>query len=211
MMARNPLPASNRLGRGFTFVEMLVVAVLVLVIGGGLLTSFLVGQKSFLSSDATALIQQQARQAFDTMVRELRESDTMSCGEAGTTANCTSNRLNFQIVRSYDTATDTVQLGSDVAANEFIHYLITVAGLSGQLVRCRSGAATTPTANFGDFSACRVLANYVDGGVGASSFSWDSVAQVVTLNLEIEYRSTALPTGGQTTGVLTSRVRLRNL
>ena len=193
---------------GFTLVEVLVVLLVVAVIGGGLLTSFLAGRTSFVSADASVLIQQQARQAFDNMVRELRESATISCGEAGTTTSCTSSRLNFQIVRSYSAG--AVELGSDVAAGEFVHYIITGTGNNAQLVRCRSTAATTATATFGTFSGCRALANYVNGSASVSRFSWDSTTRIVTPSLEIAYQHPVLPTGGHTTGVLTSRVRLRN-
>ena len=192
--------------RGFSLVEVLIVSLLVIVIGGGLLTAFFAGRTSFLLADVSTIIQQQARQAFDNMVRELRESATISCAEAGTTSTCTDRRLNLQIVRNY--VGGAVVLGSDLAVNDFIHYIITGTGDDAQLVRCRSSAATTATSTFGDFSGCRVLANYVDGA--SSNFSWDNMDQNITLNLEIKYMDTALPTGSRTTTVLTSRVKLRN-
>ena len=195
---------------GMTLVEVIVVAVLVSIIMVALVTSFMTGRTTFFSSDASSLIQQQARQAYDNAVRELRESATISCGEAATIATCTNSRVNFQIVRSYNAATDTVELGSEVAANEFLHYIITAAGTNAKLVRCRSAAATTATATFGDFSGCRVLANYVNGAPASSGLTWDTATRTVTLNLEIDYRSNLIPSGGQTTGRLTSRVRLRN-
>ena len=194
---------------GFTLVETMIVTLIAVVIGAAVLTSLMVGRTTFIFSDASALVQQEARRAFDNTVRELRESATMSCGEAATTASCTNDRVNFQIVRGYDAATQTLQLGSEASNGEFVHYIITGAGTNAQLVRCRSAAATTATASFGDFSGCRVLANYVNGG--PSTFSWDSPGNVVTVTLEVEYRHPILPTGSRRTGVLTSRVRVRNV
>ena len=193
---------------GFTFAEVVIVALLVSLIGAGLLTSFLMGRTSYLSADALALIQQQSRQVFDDMVRELREATTVSCGEAGTTSACTGSRLNFQIVRAY--IGGAVEVGSEAAVGEFLHYIMTTTGNDAQLVRCRSSAATSTTASFGDFSGCRVLANYVNGAAGSTSFAWDDTNRTITLNLEIAYQHPVLPTGSRTTGVLTSRVRLRN-
>ncbi len=190
--------------RGFTLVEVIVVSLLVLVVVGGLLTTYLVGQTSFFSAEAATVIQQQARQAFDNVVRELRESTTVSCGTAGTTTTCTSRRLNFQVVQGY--AGGSPVLGDGTTTDRFAHFIITGTGADEQLVRC--DGSTAPTVAITDFSGCRVLANHVDGAT--SDLRWDNVARIVTLNLEIEYAHSILPTGSQTTGVLTSQVKLRN-
>jgi Tfp pilus assembly protein PilW len=195
-------------GGGFTLVEILIVSSLLLLIIGGLLTILLTGQASYLSSDAYIQVQQEARRAFDSMVRELRESGRISCGAGAVTTTCTSPQLNFQVARSYTAG--NVVWGSDAADNEYVHYALIPGGDTTQLVRYRDtiegGAApvscVAPT--------CRVMANDVNAAV--TSFTWDSdpADRTVTINLEIQYQNAALPSGGQRTGALTSRVRLRN-
>ena len=215
---RNPQCAR---ARAFTLVELIIVSALLMVLGGGLLTAFLTGQASYLSADAYVQVQQEARKAFDNVVRELREA-----GPPGPTAgfpkttvanppSCpTCNQLNFQVAIGYNSPLANCPASAicwgDTAANEWIHYAaVTLPGTNIlQLVRC-------VTANKGDVisagTAClarRVLAN----NVSSVSFSLDNPADpdMVTIALRIQYTNPRLPGGSQAIGQLTSRVRLRN-
>ena len=194
---------------GFTLVELLVVVGLFLVLVGGLLTLFLIGRTSYLSADASTLVQQESRQAFDNMVRELREAGPAN--QIGTTPLPNGTvQLNFQIVRGYNQAgCPQVCWGSEQALGEWVHYAIIDAPTNTrQLIRCtntsQSGAITAFGAN------CRVMANNIrhPNQTGTNAFIY--APGVVTVNLEIQYQSPMLPNGGQTTGVLTSAVKLRN-
>ena len=70
--------------------------ILALVIGA-LLVTFLSGQSSYLSMDASIQVQEETRRAFDTMVRELRE--------AGQVLSCVSpscQTLDFKLALGYN-------------------------------------------------------------------------------------------------------------
>ena len=202
---------ANRTIQGFTLVEAVVVVGLLLLIVGGLVTVLLTGQASYLSADAYVQVQQEARRALDSVVRELRESGTVSCGTAAVTASCTGTQLNFQVARNYDPTGGAIVWGSDNADNEYVHYaVVAAADGTSQLIRYRDAAAAGAPPGTCTPPACRVLANYVDPAT--TVFAWDAAAanRTVTITLEIEYQNARLPGRSQTTGPLTSRVRLRN-
>ena len=159
--------------RGFTLVEVMIVALLFLVVGGALLTTFLTGRTSYLSSDAFVLVQQEARRAFDVMVRELREASA----SGGCAANATNGglQLNFQVAQGYNQAgcpntaccpsgncANAICWGSEVAGNPWIHYALVdgdgnaATGNDRQLVRSLNKNAER---NNVSAAACRVLAN----------------------------------------------------
>jgi len=160
---------------GFTLVEILVVSVLMLVLGGALLTVFLVGQTSSISADAYIQVQQEARKALDIMVRELRESAKVSCNiaawPAGALQECTTNtndrRLNFQVVLGYGTTSPCnpdpgICLGANNVKNNWVHYAI-INGPNGtkQLVRYVDASELGATPAVCNPASCRVLANNV--------------------------------------------------
>ena len=202
---------------GFTLVELIVVSALLMIVGGGLLTTFITGQTSYLSADAYVQVQQEARRAFDNVVRELREAGNV-------TPTGATNQLNFQIARGYNTepgsATTSPQgcqsppaicWGSENATGEYVHYATLAAGSgnAAQLIRWTDGnpvltwsAGTACTAA----ASCRVLANHVN----SANFNYASGTKVVTVSLKIQYNSPLLPGGSQSTPTLISQVKLRN-
>ncbi|HEX9780595.1 MAG TPA: hypothetical protein VGB20_05205 [bacterium] len=206
---RNAAPRRRARRSGLTIVELVVVALLLGLMTAALLSTFLSGQASFLSTDASIHVQEEARRAFNTVVRELREA-----GGVSTTALPNGAiQLNFQIARGYNQAgcPNAICWGSEQALNEWVHYsIVGNAGNARQLIRCTdtnaTGAVTAVVAG------CRVLANHVrhPNAANSAAFVWDAANRMVTINLEIEYQNPALPTGVRTTGVLTSRVALRN-
>ena len=197
--------------KGFTLVEVMIVAVLFLIISGALLTMFLTGRTSYLSSDAYVLVQQEARRGFDVMVRELREAQIttgppVACNQANW-----SNQLNFQVALSYDSVNGNIDWGADGVEGQWAHYAV-VPGPANiqQLVRCVNNDAGGAIVSG---AGCRVLANYVRppvGGVNGATFCYDSGERVVGLRLQIQYANPALPTGSHSTPLMTSRVKLRN-
>jgi len=197
----------------------MIVALLFLVVAGALLTTFLTGRTSYLSSDAFVLVQQEARRAFDVMVRELREACASGpCAATPTNQAITgsNSQLNFQVAQGYNQAAcpNAICWGSEDAANPWIHYALVDAdgsaatGNDRQLVRCVNNNAA---GNIVSAAGCRVLANYVQ----TVTFDADSIDPVklpiVKIDLQIRYANPALPTGGIGQPVaLTTSVKLRN-
>jgi Tfp pilus assembly protein PilW len=196
------------------------VAVLFIVLVAGLLTTFLTGRTSYLSADAYIQVQQEGRRAFDTMVRELRESGQVTVTADGVNG---SSRLHFQIARGYNTEAGAPPLGctvppsicwgSDTTTGEWVHYsLIGAAGNTRQLIRYRGVQGAAPPASCTAANDCRVLANYIrhPNEDNTALFLYDAATQTVTVNLQTELLNPVLPTGRITSPLLTSRVRLRN-
>lgn len=209
--------------RGFTLVEIIIVSALFLILGGGLLTAFLTGQTSYLSADAYVHVQQEARRALDAMVRELREAGNVSCGVvatpgvgAGPGCPAGTSRLNFQIAKSYNSAQGRIDWGNDLGTGAvdgtdyFIHYGLITTGSNTQLIRFLGNEGDGNPGSCLAGANCRVLANNVK--TASTSFVWDdaAAARTLTVRLEIEYRNPRLPGQSQTTGTLTTRVKLRN-
>ncbi len=191
-----------RRAAGLTLTELLIGSILFLVLGGALLVSFLTGQSSYLSSDAYIQVQEEARRAFDNVVRELRESVTISCGPppAVQTGNCNGSRINFRVAMGYTGG--VTQVGDGSTLNWYGHYIIDAA--AQRLYRC----ATAGEGDAVDLAACRVLANHVD--TAQSSFSWSTATRIVTCTVQVTYANPRLPSGSISTPRLVSQVRLRN-
>ena len=210
----------GRTARGMTLVELMVVAVILVVIAGGVLTLFLTGRKSYLTADAFILVQQEARKAFDNMVRELRESGNISCGTTGA-CNANSNmRVNFQIALGYNQAApclpNAICWGNEDAAGRWAHYVITTDTPADlRIMRCLT--TNQLDAMPANYAGCRTLARYVDTandatGFPSTRFTWDTANQTVVLRVQIRYNNPSLPGGTESASSvpLVARVRLRN-
>jgi len=218
-----PCPMSHVSCLGFTLVELIVVSALLMIVGGGLFTVFMTGQISYLSADAYVQVQQEARRAFDNVVRELREAGP-STGPPPPIISVTgppypaTNQLNFQIARGYNSEPPCqspnpvgICWGSETPTGigEWVHYatLLPGTGNTAQLIRWRDtdpvgGTPPSPCSA----PTCRVLANHVQ----SASFNYNGGTKVVTVTLQIRYNSPLLPSGSQATPTLTSQVKLRN-
>ena len=97
-----PSPLAPRPLYGFTLVELTVVSALLLILGGGLLTTLLTGQTSYLSADAYIQVQEEARKAFDNMVRELREAGGPLVSVSPNPPAGPGTQLDFQVALGYD-------------------------------------------------------------------------------------------------------------
>ncbi|MBE3114688.1 MAG: prepilin-type N-terminal cleavage/methylation domain-containing protein [Actinobacteria bacterium] len=63
--------------KGFSLIEMMVVVVILGLITLGLVTFFTGGAKSWVAGQSQLKAQREARQAIDTMVREIREASNI--------------------------------------------------------------------------------------------------------------------------------------
>jgi Tfp pilus assembly protein PilW len=199
----------------------MIVSALLMIVGGGLLTTFITGQTSYLSADAHIQVQQEARRAFDNVVRELREAGAQAGQNITTTAGLAANsQLNFQIARGYNSEpscqvpTPTICWGSENATGQWVHYALVSSDGNlnttndNQLIRCvdtsqNPGIIATTSCSGGR----RVLANHVR----SASFAYvGGTTQTITVTVQIQYTSPLLPSGSQATPTLTSQVRLRN-
>lgn len=201
--------------KGFTLVELLVVSVLLMLLGGALIAALLTGQTSYFSADASLQVQQEVRKALDYMVHELRESGRIWCNAGASPAtwpagNCNSTRLNFRVARRYDASTGAIIWGSDQSDTEFVHYeVVTVSGQT-RLVRFRGTADTMAAPNPCSSATCMVLANNVKLTPGVSPFTWDATNRTITLTIEVSSSSSLVSGTVRTTNPLTAQVRLRN-
>ncbi|MDP3722825.1 MAG: hypothetical protein Q8R91_04935 [Candidatus Omnitrophota bacterium] len=186
---------------GFTLVELMVVSVIFVIIGMGLLTTFVTGWTSFFSADAYIQVQQEARRAFDAMVRELREAGQITA--AG-------SQLDFQVALGYNQPppcpAGAICWGARdengvSRASWKLRYRVAGTQLIREIVD--SGNMVQP--------GTRILANFIDGA--NTSFSWNPANRTVTMQLQAQYlnsQNRALPGAGQRTGVWTTRVGVRN-
>jgi type II secretory pathway pseudopilin PulG len=200
---------------GFSLTEAMVVVVLVLMIGGGFLVMLMSQQRASSMADNSVQLQQEARRALDTITGDLREANpaAITCGPgAAACGGANDTRLNFQVARSYDAGTGTRIWGGDATDTWFLHYaIISPTPTTVQLIRYNTNAAggatvgsCTPTPP----GRCRVLANNVNAV--QVDFAWDAAAGVVTVALATRMQSSAIPGGQQSSGVVRSRIRLRN-
>ena len=198
--------------RGLTLVEVLIVIALFSGILGALLVSLLVSRTSYVSADAYVQVQQEARRAFDHMVKELHHAGQVNNNNS--IVDPPVQQLDFQVARGYDAAAcGGICWGSDDAAfpTGWIHYVLDTADAqNARLMRCVT--ANRLDAMPADFAGCRVLANRVNPLLANSSFTYDHGNRVVTVRLQTSITSLQLPGGtmGTAPAPLVTRVRLRN-
>ena len=225
--------------RGCTLVELMIVSVLLVILGGAFITTFLSGQTSYLTADAYITVQQEARRGFDYMVRELRQSGTiyqtpaikLTCGST-TVVTCPSTgtppsqQINFEVAMNY---AGGIQWGNADPGNTngSIHYAIVQAPAPNpnneyKLIRfittSDSSVPVSQTVAGCTPPNCRILANYVNlGSAGSTQSGFLVNGSVITLQLQLLYRSPLRPTQsmgavgvGSTTQPLVAQVELRN-
>lgn len=202
---------------GFTLIEICIVALIFVVLSAGLITTFLTGRTSYMAADAYVQVQQESRRAFDTMIRELRESGAKP-GNLVTVTN--GNQLNFQIALGYNLTAqqpacpvDAVCWGSERDYwTGWVHYGVIGVGNNRQLVRYTdTNAAGGPPAACTPANNCRVLANYYTDPPTGTLFSYNpGPPKTVTVTLQIQYANAILPTGSMSSPALSSKVTLRN-
>lgn len=189
--------------QGFTYTEIIFVAFISLFFGGVLMALSMTGQRFYLTSDATVLVQEQARQALINMTQELKQADP-----AMIAANCAGNACKFQVVLGFGVppcGAGVACIGAKDAAR---------ANQSGWRLRYRldNGQVLREILDDNDLlkAGTRVLANHVNQLL----FSYDPTDRIVTVQVETARTASQLP--GRTVSVtpthtpLAARVRLRN-
>lgn len=213
MRMRTFSSSRNKPSPGFTLMEIIIVSALLVVITGGLLTAFITGQTSYFAADASIQVQEEARKAFDSMVRELREA---AGGQIQVSNDAKGNsQLDFQVALGYNqtqggcTADNTVCIGARdktgaLHSGWFIRYRITVTAERTSLERVVLDNNKNAVAG----ETARVLANRINAA--GTRFVWDPNNRIVTINLQSRITNSFLPSGSMGSGPLTTQVKLRN-
>ena len=189
----------RRRNAGLTLPELLIVLALTTIVAGAVYTSSLMGGKLYFSSETYVHVQQQARQALDNMVRELRGADG--------TITVAANQCTFQLALGYNLAnpcpTNAVCIGAqDQAGAAQFGWSLRYRLNGTQLIREILDNQVPP-----QVQGSRVLAN----DVSQLSFIYvGAPTNTITVQLQTQRTSQQLPGGTLGTTPLTTRVRLRN-
>jgi hypothetical protein len=177
------------------------------VLLAALLSSLLVSRNSYLSTDASVQVQEEARRAFRVMTQELRAAGNVNNDASTDPAGV--QRLDFQLARRYDAAAAAVVWGSETTDGAWVHYVSDAP--NRRLMRCVT--ANQLDAMPAGFAGCRVLANAVSAPLADTAFTYDHARLEVTIRLQTALASSQLPGGTLQVSPtpLTTRVRLRNL
>ncbi len=190
----------RRHNAGLTFPELLIVLAIMAIVAGAVYTSSLMGGKLYFSSETYVHVQQQARQALDNMVRELRQADG--------TITVAANQCTFQLALGYNLAAPCPANAVCIGAQD--QNGVTQSGwslryqLNGtQLIReiLNPAGVVQP--------GTRVLAN----DVSQLSFIYvGAPTNTVTVQLQVQRTSAQLPGGSLAAAPapLITRVQLRN-
>ena len=187
---------------GFTLTELLIVGAVMSVVLGGMLVTLINGQASYLFLETSVQVQEEARRAFDAMVREIREA-----GHA-TVAN---GVLDFQTPLGYNLTLNGCEAskicwGALDGANQpqpgwHVRYYAELSEGRTQLVREVLNGETSQLK--------RVLTTLVDGSAASPLFAVSG--DVITVNLQLKTpQNYLLPGGVQSFAPLTAKINLRN-
>ena len=185
---------------GFTLVEATVVGLLISVVLGTMMLTFLSSQRSYTSTDAYLQVQEESRRAMDAMRKELRG--------AGGTIVTAANQMQFQQNLGYNLAApcpvDAICWGTqDNAKTNQAGWSVRYRLSGTQLLReilDPGGVVQAGT---------RVLAN----SVSQASFTYVAGnTKTITVQLTTRRASTQLAGGSMSTGTtpLITAIRLRN-
>lgn len=194
--------------KGLTIVELMVVTVVFTGISAALMVMFQTAHDSQLISSEVIYLQQEARRAFTTMSRELREAGNVrQAGDGVGQADFTDElQIDFQINRGYDEDDCGGTCWGDEDDNDrWVHYLLnTPEDQDTQLIRC----TTENQDDAIDTDACRVMAHDVE----TFEADYDYAGMVLTLTLNIQKDSEQLRGGSvnASTVPLVMQVKLRN-
>ncbi|MDP2921413.1 MAG: prepilin-type N-terminal cleavage/methylation domain-containing protein [Candidatus Omnitrophota bacterium] len=170
--------------KGFTLIEIVVVAFLFSIISAAIFSVLATGRNSLTSGESRVGVVQACRNGLDSMIKELRQAGAATI--TGVPANGTNySSITFQIPAAIASA--------GITWSNAIQY--SLGGLNGtQLIRTQSGNQ-------------KVLAN----NISAVSFN-RSAANPNVVNINITAQKNTFPgfTAGQTIVTLSSQVRARN-
>ena len=185
---------------GITFVELLVVVASLVIVIGAVDLTWIIGGRMYLSSESYVHVQQQARNAFQNMTRELRQ--------AGGTITTGASQCTFQMALGYNLPAPcpasavcfgAADQGGVAQAGWSIRYRL-VGTLLTRDILDQSGAPQLGT---------RILAH----DVTLLSFTYvGAPTKMITMQLQVQESSSQLPGGAMKAAPasLISMVKLRN-
>ncbi len=199
--------------RGFTLLEVFLATAISSALLAVLLTTFITGRRAHLTAEEFLLTQEQARRALDVMTLELRGAgqvrDPRLAG-AGNTDFTDAPRLDFQIIRTYDTANPSCPnglcWGDGVTDGHWLHYLLNAGNPANvQLVRCSTANQLDNPLTAG---TCRVLANHVQ----IFAIAYVHGTRQLRVSLQIRRTNPQLPGGSMQASPVTivAQTQLRN-
>ncbi len=170
--------------KGFTLLEIIMVAFLFSIISAAIFSVLATGRNSLSVGESQIGVQQACRNGLDSMIKELRQAGVSTI--TGVPANGTNySSITFQI--------PTAIAATGITWSSSIQY--TLGGLNGaQLLKTQSGSQ-------------KVFAN----NISALSFN-RSAANPNVVNISVTAQKNTFPgfTATQSTITLTSQVKLRN-
>ena len=174
----------TRNNKGFTLVEIIIVAFLFLIISAAIFSVLATGRNSFSAGESQMSVQQACRNSLDAMVKELRQAAALTISDVP--ANGTNYAtITFQIPVSISAT------GPTWSAN--IQY--SLGGLNGkQLIKTQSGNQKILGNNISTVNFSRSAAN----------------PNVVNISVTAQKNTFSGFTARQSAITLTSQVRLRN-
>ena len=199
--------------RGFTLVELMMVAGIFIAMLGVLGISLMMSRLSYLTMDTELYVQQEGRKALDNMTAELRVggnvNNNVSIGSPG------AQRLDFQLDRGYNLAApcpvDAVCWGSDDPAfpTGWVHYVLDTVTTApkARLRRCTTANQLDPMPV--NFAGCRVVANNVNPALAMTTFLYDHPTRTITATLQVLVTSRQVAGGTLNTGALPLRIQIR--
>ena len=177
-----------------TLLEVLIATALFTVLAGVLSVSLMIGRRSYVSADAYVYVQQEARRAFDVMLKELRNAGQVS------PAGAFVQRLDFQIGTGYTTAAlcpsgvppqNGICWGTDDLAFPagWLHYALDTVTFptNPRLMRCATSTQLDHLATPAAFAGCRVLSNRVNTDPARTQFLYTAgTIKTVTITLQVQ-------------------------
>ena len=193
---------------GLTILEQLVVAAILGVIVIVLLASLGIGRNAYTLTEAQVIVQEEARRALGSMLKELRNAGRMrQAGDVvGNADFANQSAIDFQLARSFDQAgCGGICWGDGTGTGRWLHYrLVPMSPLNVQLQRCSTANQTDPI----DPAACRVIANTIQ----SMAIAYAQATQTVHVQLQTRQTDPRMPGGSVAVSPtpLIGQVDLRN-
>ena len=190
----------RRRNAGLTLLELLIVLAITTIVAGAVYTSSLMGGKLYFSSETYVHVQQQARQALDTMVRELRQADG--------TITVAANQCTFQLALGYNLAAPCPANAVCIGAQDQ-----NGAAQSGWSLRYRLNGTQLIREILDPAGVVQPVTRVLANDVSSLSFTYTGGAtNTVTVQLQVQRDSQQLAGGSLAAAPtpLVTRIKLRN-
>lgn len=224
-MSMRRRPSNNH---GFTLAEILMVSGVLAVVLAGVFVTVFSGQSAYLSMESSLQAQEQARRAFNEMIKEVREAG----GTVTTKKETNKSQLDFQMALGYNLASPcpanatcwgawskTGAAKKDWSVRYVLRARYWVVTTNKLGVKVKSAVSGSPVelarlvleADGKTVNSEKILATGVYGERDQTYFEWDSTANTITISLQTKTDSSMLLPGNiRSSGRLTAQVKLRN-